>query len=412
MKRILRRGLTVAAVVVGLLAIAVVGVVLRVELGWPITRDIAAPDLTVEVTPARVARGRKLVRVRCALCHYDQKTNALTGTHLAAEPAEFGQVYSANITAHPTAGAGAYTDGELFVLLRTGIKRDGVSSGQYMASPFLADEDLYAIIAFLRSDDPWVRPQDTPSKPSEWTFLYRALATFTFPAHTMPPAPVPLPPADDEVALGKYIVTAMADCFVCHSASFPTLDPAQPERSAGYMGGGNAVLDARGHVVHGSNLTMDSTTGIGTWSKDEFVRAVRTGMRPDQSPLRYPMLAYPDLTDDEVRAVWAYLKTLPPLVHAVPRDLEHIAPTAPKGEQIYRRYQCNACHGDTGVGICDLRQAHERYPTDASLVAFLREPSAFVTGTKMPSYQDVIADDEWAPLVAYVRALESSSPRR
>ncbi len=57
--------------------------------------------------------------------------------------------------------------------------------------------------------------------------------------------------------------------------------------------------------------------------------------------------------------------------------------------------------------MCDLRQAQERYPTEESLIAFLR-PRAFVPGTKMPSYKNVIADDEWAPLAAYVRQLEAA----
>lgn len=405
----MKRVLIAVAVLLGLLVLAVLGVVLRVELGWPITREIAAPDLTVEATPARLERGKKLVSVRCVLCHYDQQTNALTGARLVTEPEEFGTVYSANITAHPTLGTGRYTDGELAVLLRTGVKRDGVSSGMYMASPFLADEDIYAIIAFLRSDDPWVRPHDTPSRKSEWTFVYKALATFTFPEHPMPSEPIERPPDGDAVALGRYIVTAVADCFVCHSESFPTLDAENPENSAGYMGGGNPVLDARGEVVRGANLTMDAETGLGTWSEDDFVRAVRTGVRPDGRLLRYPMLSFPDLSDVEVRAVWAYLKTLPELRNAVPRDLDEVVASATRGEQIYRRHQCTSCHGDEGRGMCDLRQARERYPTESSLIAFLRDPGAFVPGTKMPSFDGVVAEDEWAPLVAHIRQLEAAS---
>lgn len=408
-RRLVKRRLFAFAVLVGVVAIAVLGFVLRVELGWPIMREIAAPAITVEPTSERLARGKKLVRIRCALCHYDQKTNALTGAHLVSEPKEFGTVYSANITAHPALGTGRYTDGELMVLLRTGVKRDGVSSGQYMASPFLADEDLYSIIAFLRSDDPWIRPHDTPSKKSEWTFQYKAIATFTFPEHPMPSEPIERPKAGDAVALGRYIVTAVADCFVCHSESFPTLDAKNPENSAGYMGGGNSVLDARRKVVRGANLTMDADTGIGTWSEDDFVRAVRTGMRPDNRPLRYPMLAYPDLSEDEVRAVWAYLQTLPKLHNDVPRDIEEVVASAPLGERLYRRYQCTSCHGDEGAGTCDLRQARERYPTAESLVAFLRDPNTFVPGTKMPAFHGVIAEDEWVPLVSYVRQLEAAS---
>lgn len=401
-----RRLLIALAALTGIVGIAAVGLYLRVELGWPIVHAVAAPDVSVDVTPERVARGRKLVGVRCAGCHYSQETNALTGTELVAEPSEFGTVFSANITRHPTQGTGRYSDGELVYLLRTGTKRDGVFPGMYMASPFLADEDIYSIIAFLRSDDPWVRPLDVQSKPSQWTFMYKALVTFAFPQPPMPSQPIPYPPEGDEVALGKYVVTAVADCFVCHSESFSTLDAEDPEKSAGYMGGGNPLLDARGRVVRGANITLDAETGIGNWTEDEFVRTVRTGIRPDKRPLRYPMLPYTDLSDREVRAVWAYLETIPPLRNEVPRDLEPPMADEARGAQVYRKYQCSSCHGDDGVGVCDLRQAYEHYPTDEALVAFMRDPKAFVPGTKMPAWDGIIAEDEWAPLLEYVRTLQ------
>jgi hypothetical protein len=74
-------------------------------------------------------------------------------------PAQFGAAHSANITSDPETGIGTYTDGELAYLLRTGVTRDGRYTPPWMVKvPNMADEDVLGVIAFLRSDDPLVRP--------------------------------------------------------------------------------------------------------------------------------------------------------------------------------------------------------------------------------------------------------------
>jgi len=104
---------------VALLAVCAGGFVAHVSLAWPIRIPVAAPDPKIEPTPERVARGKKLVSVRCAGGHDDQHTNALTGHEMADGPAESGRYCSRNVTRHPTRGVGRYTDGELAFLLRT-----------------------------------------------------------------------------------------------------------------------------------------------------------------------------------------------------------------------------------------------------------------------------------------------------
>jgi hypothetical protein len=57
---------------------------------------------------------------------------------------------------------------------------------------------------------------------------------------------------------------------------------------------------------------MDETTGIGKWSEDEFVKAVKYGIVPGNRPaLRFPMLPYTNLTDKEAKALYAFMKTVP-----------------------------------------------------------------------------------------------------
>jgi mono/diheme cytochrome c family protein len=205
-------------------------------------------------------------------------------------------------------------------------------------------------------------------------------------------------------------VHALGDCFACHSESFKTMNILEPEKSGGYFGGGNEMADASGAKLHTPNITPDAETGIGKWTEDEFVKAVRGGVRKDGTVLRYPMPVFTDLTEAEVRAAYAYLKTVPPLKHAVPR-----APSTPAnasatdGEKAYTKYACASCHGTAGLGICDLRQASKKYPTDEQLTAYIRDASKFVPGTKMPTWEGVIPEPELATIVQYVHTLEKAA---
>ena len=115
--------------------------------------------LKVNVTPERVERGRKYANLLCIGCHLDPATGKLTGKRLADVPKPFGEAYSKNITQDPVHGIGAWTDGELAYLLRTGITRTGRYTPPWMPKyPHMSDEDLASIIAFLRSDNPLLAP--------------------------------------------------------------------------------------------------------------------------------------------------------------------------------------------------------------------------------------------------------------
>jgi mono/diheme cytochrome c family protein len=399
----LKRGLKIAGWVLAGLALAAGAFVLYVELSWPLRFVVRHVDAKIEITPERLARGKVLVSVRCAACHYDQKTGALTGRRVIGEPDAFGDHYSRNITHY---GLDKYSDGELVFLLRTGIKRDGVYPGPYMFSPKLADEDLNSIIAFLRSDDPWVKAQPIADRDSDTHLLMKMLARFVIGPRPFPEQPIARPDGRDPVALGRYTVQAVGDCFVCHSKDFPSLNADDPEKSALYMGGGNPLLDGVGHTVPGANLTMDRETGIGGWTRAEFIKTVRTGVRPDGTPARYPMLPFAELSEEEVGGIHDYLQTLPPLRHAIPRPA---ATTAKSGDALYVKYACLSCHGPSGVGMCDLRQASRNYDSDEKLSAFLHDASQFVPGTKMPTWRGVIAEDEFPQLIGYVHALERAA---
>jgi mono/diheme cytochrome c family protein len=182
----------------------------------------------------------------------------------------------------------------------------------------------------------------------------------------------------------------------------------EPERSKGYLGGGNALTDLRGQPIHSANLTFDEETGIGKWSEADLSRAVREGFRPDQTPLRSPMAPMPQLTDADVHALYAYLRAVPKIRNPVPRLREDadLPRDAPLGKRLYFKYSCVSCHGETGrEGTADLRQAAQHFGTREALTAWLKDAPRIRPGTRMPAWKGVIAEDEYEPLMAYVLAL-------
>lgn len=413
MKKWLKRILLVVAVVLVLIG----GAGLYIQISGIPTYEVKKVNLHVDVTPARVERGKTIASMLCAGCHYNQNTGALTGQRMADMPAEFGKIYSRNITNDPVYGIGKWSDGDIAYLLRTGVKPDGQYVPPYMVKlPHIADEDLYSIIAFLRSNDSLVRPMPIKDSDCQPSFLVKFLSRVAFKPFAYPTVAQVAPPISDQVAYGRYLVQDVVKCYECHSADFKTNDAEHPEKSAGYLGGGNAMLDPNGKMVYTPNLTMDKQTGLGTWTPAQFIRAVREGFRPDNTALRYPMSRHPELTEQEVAAIFEYLKTVP-VQHNARKTSETIAQAtivktgAPMdaatsaGQKVYYKYACWSCHAETGNGACDLTKAAVKYKSNADLTAWIRNPSQFQPNSKMPTWNGVIKEEEYEPLCNYVRYL-------
>lgn len=175
----------------------------------------------------------------------------------------------------------------------------------------MADEDVEDIIAFIRSDHPSLQASEAVQPASEPSFLVKFLCNAVFKPYPLPEKRIEKPNPGDQVALGKYIANDVLQCFECHSADFTTNDTYTPENSVGFYSGGNKMPDIDGNDIYSANITMDKNTGIGTWTEDDFVKAVRFGSRPDGTPIMYPMEKFSLLSDDEVKAIFAYLKTVP-----------------------------------------------------------------------------------------------------
>jgi mono/diheme cytochrome c family protein len=313
MKKILK----IIAILIGVVVLAGASFAAWVYFRGIPSYPTAPPDLTVKPDSAMVAEGKHLATLVCKNCHLSAN-GMMEGKFMDDMPKEFGKVWSMNITHDTKYGAGRYTDGELAFLLRTGIKRDGVFAPPWMPKfPHLSDYDLQSIIAYLRSDAPELAPSQKQQPPAQPTFLAKFLCVVAFKPLPFPTQPIEAPPMSDKVAFGKYISTGKVECFSCHSPSFETMNIMEPEKTPGYFSGGNAMTDEDGKVILTRNLTPDKETGIGNWTEEQFIKAVKYGQRDGKPALRKPMVPFTAMTDEEASAIFAYLKSLPAIRHNI-----------------------------------------------------------------------------------------------
>lgn len=126
------------------------------------------------------------------------------------------------------------------------------------------------------------------------------------------------PAADKAVERGKYLVMSIG-CNDCHT---PGTFYGAPDFSR-FLSGSEMGWAGPWGVVYAANLTPDPETGLGKWSKEEIAKAIRSGNRPDgrQLAVAMPWMNFSHLTDGDAMAIAAYLKSLPPVKHAVPKPL-------------------------------------------------------------------------------------------
>ncbi len=132
---------------------------------------------------------------------------------------------------------------------------------------------------------------------------------------------------EQKIAEGARIAT-ITGCNDCHT---PGGLYGAPDMSRALAGSEMGWISPAG-TAYASNLTPDVQTGIGGWSEEQIASILRTGHRPDGTPLLPPM-PWPStaqLTDREMSALTAYLKSLPPVKHKKPASLPPgVAPTGP-----------------------------------------------------------------------------------
>jgi mono/diheme cytochrome c family protein len=295
MKRFLRWTGAALGAVVGLVVLALAAVYGVSEFRMRKTYDVPAVALSLRDDSASIARGRHIATIRgCIDCH----TGNLAGGKFVDVPL-LGTVYAANLTRGKNGAASFFTDADWDRAIRHGVKPDGKPLLIMPAQEYrdLSDEDLAAVVAYLKS----VPPVDTEPAKNRVGPLGRILEVtgkaVVVPAshldHTAPRKPAP--PAGPTAEYGAYLITA---CSGCHGENLS----------------GGPVPGSPPDAPPALNLTPDPTTGLGKWTEADFTRALREGKKPDGSDVRAPMpwKLTAQLTDDEIHALWLYLRAVPP----------------------------------------------------------------------------------------------------
>ena len=290
-----------------------------VTVGWrPLLGPRARPltDRLFEATPDRLARGRYLVRgvAGCLACHSDVDTGlgvpteaAMTGGGKIWTPEGTPWLVASNLTPDRDTGAGDWSDDAIARAIREGISHDGRALFPvmpYQQYRVMSDEDLASVIVYIRSLSPVANPLPMTAVPFPPGPLI----------NTVPePLDGPVEPPDlgDAVSRGAYLVR-LGGCADCHT---PMGD--RGERLAGLdFAGGFVLQDSRGEVASG-NLTPDPS-GIPYYTADLFLQAMRTGSvvaRKLNDVM--PWWIYRQMTDDDLLAIFAYLRTLPAVSHRI-----------------------------------------------------------------------------------------------
>jgi mono/diheme cytochrome c family protein len=308
-----------------LILIVVAGVALLIAaisltIGWrpfigPKSRPLSSRKF--EATPQRLERGRYLVTVAagCAGCHsqHDWTTHGapvIPGTQAGGQWLNVaglpGRIVAPNITPDPETGAGTWTDDELARAIREGIGHDGRALFPMM--PYrdfrkMSDEDLASIIVFMRT----LPPVHSQLPKMEIIFPVKYLIRSVPEPLT---APVASPDPSDRVKYGEYLVT-IASCEHCHTPQ----EKGQPVAGFEYAGGW--LMQGPWGEVTTANITPDPS-GISYYDEALFVQVLRTGyVKARKLKSIMPFGDYKNLTDDDLKAIFAYLRTLKPVKHRV-----------------------------------------------------------------------------------------------
>ncbi len=269
------------------------------------TYRLTAPDRNL------IREGERLVLMNCAHCHSNDE-GRLVGQPITNGSTSLGRIVSANITNNSVQGIGRWSDAQLITLLRTGINPNGHKAHFLMPRyPMLADADMRAIVAFLRSNEYAVQATTYTGPAHKPSMLSKFISTLFIKRLPAVKTPIALPDTTKPALYGRYLVNNRYQCFACHSADVQKADLLKPEQTKGYLAGGSPFEDADGKPVYSANLTPDPQTGFGLYTEAEFSEVMRLGKKRDGQIVRSPMLPYPLLNEGEIQAIYQYLKSVP-----------------------------------------------------------------------------------------------------
>ena len=308
----------------GLVILALVVIYFKSQARLTRIYDVPEEAVSLPADEASIEYGQHIFRFRgCEACHSgksyldlssDQSANShlnlpsqdvphMQGNVYLDDPA-IGKVVASNLTRGQGGVGDEYTDRDWLRAIRHGIRPDGTPL-LFMPSTefyFLSDEDLGAVIAYIKSA-PAVH-NELPRSSISWTgrVVMTLVPAITFIPAELIPHDAP-PPTAPEVGItpeyGEYLTHS---CKVCHGLTmsggsipgFPSSWPSAP------------------------NLTFGRGSALPAWTEEGFISTLRTGVTPEGRQVRgeyMPWGSYKFMSDNELKAVWVYLQTLPKLAH-------------------------------------------------------------------------------------------------
>lgn len=369
----------------------------------------AVPD-----TGDQVTRGKYVAAMGdCAACHSVPGAPPYAGGYALQTP--FGVIKSSNITQDVDTGIGGWNLAQFDKAVRHGIGSHGYL---YPAMPYTAyskmtDQDMADLWAYMKTV-PGVRqkvvenelpfPYNQRLLLAGWNLLFFKDQVFT-----------PIPGVTAQVNRGDYLVNGPGHCAACHTGK-------------NALGGDVAAALAGGTLQgwHAPDLTPDTHTGLGKWQADEIVAYLKNGTSR-QAVAAGPMLEAVEnstqyLTDDDLKAITAYLQQLPASQATVPVAISASDAQMVQGKLVYES-QCEACHTVSGAGV---RQMIPQLSGNAQVNAL--DASSLInvvlkgadapltagnpTGAGMPRFDWKLADEDIAAVQTYIRnAWGNSAPR-
>jgi mono/diheme cytochrome c family protein len=278
-----------------------------------------APEITIEMTPDRLARGEYLANsvMGCVDCHsqrdFTKFSGPLTGVPYAGGGEEFtvkqgapGNFYAPNLTPFHLSD---WTDGEIYRAITSGVSKDGRALFPSMPAHLYGKaslEDIYSVIAYLRTLKPFENsvPEADPNFPFS---LIMNLIPKKADHRNMPDR-------GNLAEYGEYVIT-LAACIDCHT----NMVKGQYVMEEAYAGNREFILPTG--IVRTANITPHPVSGIGAWTEEMFIQrfkmyndsAFTLPSINDGYNTIMPWTMYAGMDEIDLKAIYAYLKTIKPI---------------------------------------------------------------------------------------------------
>jgi mono/diheme cytochrome c family protein len=377
---------------------------LAVTLAATAAGQTAAPD---PQDFSQIAHGRYVaVLGDCAACHTNPGGPPFAGGRAIETP--FGNVVAANITPDRDTGIGGWTDEQFIRAVTKGRAPGGIRL--YPAMPYpaytkMSRQDLIALKAYLNTLNPVHNPVQSDQLPFPfdirlgmffWNTLFYTPGTFR-----------PAPDKSAEWNRGAYLVEGPGHCGTCHTAK-------------NFLGGDKSGQFLLGYSIQGwfaPNITGNDRVGIGSWSTEDIVSYLKTGVNA-HAIASGPMAdevedSSSHMTVTDLQAIAAFLKGQPAGGDQSGQPMAANDPIMQAGAAIYTD-ECSACHTPDGAGVTRLfptlkGSALVQSAEPTSLIHVVLEGSRAVatdpapTAPAMPPFAWKLSDRQVADVVTYIR---------